>query len=207
MLDLLLQALTAFVVVIDPLGLVPVFIGLSSHLNQKQKRHAALKASIIAGGVLVCFFLWGSWFLGIMSISLPAFRIAGGVLLLLLAVDMLLARPSGLRNTTPQENQEAETREDISVFPLAIPLMAGPGAMTSVVLLATEAGSSLQAQALVLAVLLGVLVLTLLLFIGAATVARVLGVTGTNVISRVLGIILAALACQFMIDGIRQAFL
>jgi MarC family membrane protein len=135
-------------------------------------------------------------------VTLPAFRIAGGVLLFLLAVDMILVRPSGLRFATGEEQREAMDFEDISVFPLAIPLIAGPGAMTSLVLLMGRAEGDLVRIAWLLGVLAAVLALSLLALLFAARLTALMGTTGTNVIARVLGIVLAAVAVQYVLDGL-----
>jgi multiple antibiotic resistance protein len=141
----------------------------------------------------------------VLGISLAAFRIAGGLLLFLLATDMVLALHSGIRTTTEPEQEEAARSRDIAVFPLAIPLLAGPGALTSIMLLMGDA-TSLGGQIRVLASLLAVMALTLLALLAATQVGRLLGVTGANVVTRVLGVVLAALATQFVIDGLRESF-
>jgi multiple antibiotic resistance protein len=190
-------------IIIDPLTVAPIFLGLTRFASAEHKRSIALRGTAIAGGILLIFALVGDWLLRMVGIGLPAFRIAGGVLLFLIAVDMVLARQSGIRSTTPPENEEAGHKEDISVFPLAIPLIAGPGAMTSVMLLMGRASGDVQRQAIVLGLTLLVLAITLICLLGAGRLARALGVTGTNVINRVLGIVLAALAVQFILDGWR----
>ena len=156
---------------------------------------------MIAAVILLGFALGGEPLLGLLGIGLPAFRIAGGVLLLLLAVDMVMVRHSGLRTTTGAEAEESEERADISVFPLAIPLIAGPGALTSIVLLMSESRDHLS-RLNVVGELLLVLLLTLLLLLGAGRLTKVLGITGVNVVTRVFGILLAALAVQFVTDGV-----
>lgn len=203
--DLLWQSLVTFLVTIDPLGMVPLFLAVTLKHAEPQRLAIALKATCIAAGVLVAFALGGERFLNILGIGLPALRIAGGILLFLVAVDMLLVRESGLRSTIQAEVDEANFRHDISVFPLAIPLIAGPGAMTSTILLMGRAGDEVARQAMVIAVLLLVLGGTLGLFIAASKVQRLLGVTGINVVTRVMGIILASLACQFIIDGVKDS--
>ena len=137
-----------------------------------------------------------------LGIGLPAVRIAGGVLLMLLAIDMVLARPSGMRTMTAPESAEAGQRHDISVFPLAIPLIAGPGAITMVILFMGQTEGDPLRQLAFLCVLVAMLLLSLLVLLFAVEVTRVLGVTGINVLNRVLGILLAALACQFILDGL-----
>jgi multiple antibiotic resistance protein len=157
---------------------------------------------LLAGLILFVFAFVGEGLLSALGIGLAAFRIAGGLMLLLLAIEMVFARP---RKVTRDEDLEAEHRQDITVFPLAFPLIAGPGAMTTVVLLIErQAGQPAQVGG-VLAVLALVLALVLICLLAAGKVYRVLGVTGSNVISRILGIILAALAVQFIIDGIVEA--
>ena len=190
-------------VTIDPIGVAPMFAGLTAQHSPAERRRTAVRAVAIAAGVLVGFALAGEFLLGALGIELAAFRIAGGVLLLLLSIDMVMVRHSGLRTTTASEEEESGQRADLSVFPLAIPLVAGPGAMTSVVLLMSAAAGDLAGSAVVLAELVLVLSLTLCCFLGAGRLMKVLGITGVNVITRVSGLLLAALAVQFGIDGVR----
>jgi multiple antibiotic resistance protein len=201
MIATLTAAFVTFFVVIDPVGLAPVFGSLTAGYPPARRRRTAAKSVLIAGGVLLAFALSGQWLLGHLGVGIPAFRIAGGILLLLLSIDMVMARSSGLRTTTPPEDEEAGGRADVSVFPLAIPLLAGPGAMTSVVLLFGGASGDLGQQLAILAVLGAVLVTALAFFLVAGTMLRLLGVTGINVASRVMGVLLAALAVQFIVDG------
>lgn len=204
MFDLALSAFIAFFVTIEPAGVGPVFVALTQGTSARHKRRMAVKGTLIAAGILFVFAFVGQLLLQSLGIGFAAFRIAGGILLLLLAIDMVFARPSGLRSTTPGEDAEAQAAADISVFPLAIPLLAGPGALTSVLLLMDRANGAAE-HALVLGILSVVLAITLAVLLFAGAVTRFLGVTGVNVINRVLGILLAALACQFLIDGARQA--
>jgi multiple antibiotic resistance protein len=190
-------------VTIDPLGVAPMFAGLTADHTHEERRRIALRGVAIAAGVLLGFALGGELLLAALGIELAAFRIAGGVLLLLLSIDMLMVRHSGLRSTTASEEAESGQRADISVFPIAIPLTAGPGAMTSVVLLMSSARGDPARQALVLGELGLVLLLTLGCFLGAGRLMKVLGITGVNVVTRVSGLLLAALAIQFGIDGVR----
>jgi len=203
--ELMVQAFTMLVVVIDPVGLAPIFAALTPRATMRQRSRMAVKGVLLATVILLTFAFIGHRMLLVLGISLDAFRIAGGLLLFLLAVDMLLARPSGLRSTTGEEWEEASHHVDISVFPLAIPLIAGPGAMTSIVLLMGGVEGDPVRTALILAVLCGVLLLSLLTLLMASGIGRLLGVTGANVISRVLGIVLAALAVQFVLDGWKGA--
>jgi multiple antibiotic resistance protein len=200
--ELLLTAFVTFLVVIDPIGQAPIFGALTAGLDTRERRRIALRGILIATGILTAFALGGDFILGALGIGLPAFRIAGGLLLVLLSVEMVMARHSGLSATTPEESEEAAERPDIAVFPLAIPLIAGPGAITGTMLQMGRAGDDLVAQAAVLGVMAGVLLLTLCSLLLTGPIMRLLGVTGTNVLTRVFGIILAALGVQFVSDGV-----
>lgn len=206
MTELLIQSFVTFFVILDPPGTAAIFLGLTHDKTMAARRAAAVRGVAVATAVLIGFALIGQALLDALSITLPAFRLAGGLLLFLLATDMVFARHTGLRSTTDLEDEEAERRRDISVFPLAIPLLAGPGAITSVLLLMARADGDLLAQGLVLATLLVVMAISLAALMAAGRLARTLGVTGANVASRLLGIILAALAAQFVVDGVRQSF-
>lgn len=206
MAETLIQAFVALFVTLDPIGQVPIFGALTHGDSRRAQRRTAARGVALAALVLYAFAFGGTAILDWLGVGLPAFRIAGGILLLLLAVDMLFARHSGLRATTASEEQEAEERPDISVFPLAIPLIAGPGAMTTVVLMMGRSSGDPWAIAGVLAVLGLVLGLVLLALLLAGPINALLGITGANVITRVLGIVLAALAVQFVLDGLRTAF-
>lgn len=199
--DLLLGTFVVLLVVVDPIGLAPLFVALARNQDRAQQRRTALNSVALAAGMLLLFFFIGDALLHILGISLPAFRIAGGALLFLLAIDMVFARHSGLRSTTAREQEEAVSRTDITVFPLAFPLIAGPGALTTVLLMASSWTSAFEFVGM-LFVLFTVLVLALLSLLAAPYIMRLLGETGANVISRLLGLILAALAVQFMLDGI-----
>ncbi len=202
MIESLIAAFVTFLVVIDPFGVVPIFAGLTAQETPRQRRHLAVRGVTIGSVVLLAFALGGNFLLEALGISLPALRIAGGLLLLLLAIDMVMARPSGLRAATPGEVEESSHRADISVFPLAIPLIAGPGALTSVVLMMGRSEGDYGLQAAYLGVLVAVLALTLACLLVAAQLMRIMGMTGMNVLSRVFGMIVAALAVQFIIDGV-----
>lgn len=204
--DILVQAFVTLAVAVDPIGVAALFAGLTPSLTAARRRIVAWRGIAIAAGVLVAFALVGGWLLETLAVGIPAFRVAGGILLFLLAIDMVFARHTGLNATTASEEAEAEQKSDISVFPLAIPLIAGPGTITSVVLMMQRADGDLATEAGVIAMLGLVLGLTLVSLLMSATIMRILGVTGTNVVGRVSGIILAALAAQFVIDGVRGAF-
>lgn len=203
MIEQVLHGVVTLFVIIDPVGTAAIFAALMRGAPAPFRRRIACRGTLVAGLLIVAFAFIGAPLLGALGITLPAFRVAGGVLLFLLAVDMVFARPSGIRYPTAREEEEAEHREDISVFPLAFPLLAGPGALTSIVLLMARARSPLDAAGVILALVI-VMAATLALLLSASQVVRLLGVTGTNVVGRVLGIILAALAAQYVLDGIAQ---
>ncbi|MCP5425018.1 MAG: NAAT family transporter [Gammaproteobacteria bacterium] len=204
--EFLVNTFMTFLVVIDPLGLAPLVAAMTHGYEEAERRRMVFRATAIATGILFSFAFGGDYVLASLGISFAAFRIAGGILLFLVAIDMLFARQIGLRSLTANEDAEAVQRHDISVFPLAIPLLAGPGAIASVLLLMGRTQGDIRLQAAVLTVLLGVLLLTLISLLLAGRVVKVLGVTGINVVTRVLGILLAALAAQFVLDGFREAF-
>lgn len=205
MIDELVKFFVLFFVIVEPVTLVPVFAGLTEGADLAYRRRMAIKAIVVSGVVLTLFALGGSWFIRIMNISIDAFRIAGGVMLFLIALEMVFARESGTK-TTSEEKTEVQHRADISVFPLAFPFIAGPGAMATVLLtFGTLQPGTVLALGL-LGVIAAVLLITLALMFLAPAVMRVMGVTGAHVVSRLTGVVLAALAVQFMIDGLRGAF-
>jgi multiple antibiotic resistance protein len=206
MIESFLISLVALLVIIDPVGTAAVFVGITPRDSEARRRAMAIRASIISVIVLAGFAFIGEFLLRAMGIGLPAFQIAGGLLLFVLAFDMVMQRPSGLRATESERSAAEASDDDVSVFPLAIPLIAGPGAMTSVVLLRGRAGSDYAELAAVMAALLVALGITLAALLAAGTMTRVIGKTGTHVIGRVLGVVLAALSAQLVIDGIRQSF-
>ena len=201
---LAISALVTLLVTVGPLDVASLFLGLAGEQNRDRRRRVARRASLIGVVILIAFALGGNALLKLLDVGLPAFRAAGGILLLLLAVDLLLARHSGLSSITPSEEREAERQHDVAVFPLAIPLIAGPGSMTAVVLLMGRTENSLQ-MGLILAIIVVVGAITFLAMIAADRLVGLLGQTGVNVIARVSGVILAALAVQFIFDGIGQS--
>lgn len=203
MTEILFDTFLLLFVVIDPIGLAPMFVALTPGESAADRRRMAVRGTALAGIVLVTFALVGEALLAALRISLPAFRIAGGLLLFLLAIDMVFARHSGVRAPTRREQVEAEAKRDISVFPLAVPLIAGPGAITTVLLATSRGGDSAAALGALLAMLALVLLLALAALLSATRLTRLLGETGTNVVGRVFGIVLAALAVQFVLDGLR----
>jgi multiple antibiotic resistance protein len=207
MLEQPLKFFVVFFVVVEPVSLIPLFTGLTTGATDAYKRRMAMQAVSIAAVILLVFALGGASFLALMGISLEAFRIFGGLLLFLLALEMVFARESGTR-TSSSEAAESRRRADISVFPLAFPFIAGPGALATILLwfgpLRLPAQTGLFGTYLIAVAV--VLAIALVLMLLAQPLMRVLGVTGANVASRLLGVILGALAVQFVLDGLRQAF-
>ncbi len=198
----LLKVFGSLVIIIDPVAVVPMFLLLTKGDTPEHKKSVALRSTFIASGVLFLFAILGDGLLKALDISEPAFRIAGGLLLLFAAIDMVVVKDSGIRSTTQDENKEAVKKPDISVFPLAIPLIAGPGAMTALVMhMRAEESAGFLMQGLILVILFLVLAFNYICLLCADRLAKILGVTGTNVITRVFGIILAAMAIQFMLNG------
>lgn len=195
--------ITSFVtlfVIIDPVGLAPIFVALTAGTDARHRRAVALRACLIAALILTVFAFLGESVLGFVGISMPAFQIAGGILLFLTALDMLFERRTKRREGQADE----EDFPDPSVFPLAIPLISGPGAIASIILLMGQAPGPVE-MAGVLGVLALVLLLVLLLFLAGGLIERGLGRTGVNVVTRVLGMLLAALSVQFVLDGLGAA--
>jgi multiple antibiotic resistance protein len=194
----LITAFATLFVVIDPPGLVPMFIALTQGMTNDRRRAMALRACIIAAALLTLFGLAGESILTFIGISMPAFRIAGGILLFLTALDMLFER-----RTQRREGQHADPDHDPSVFPLATPLIAGPGAIASVILLVGESGPGWSGTVAVIALMLGMIAVTYAFLLASPPLERLLGRTGTIVITRLLGMLLAALSVQFVIDGVK----
>jgi multiple antibiotic resistance protein len=203
--EFLVSALVTLLVVVDPVGLVPTFLGVTDGLSKKFRRQVALRACLIAGAILIGTALFGDWLLRMLGIGIPAFRIAGGILLFAFAFEMVLGLR--LKHATQDAEQAAEEHiHNMAAFPLAIPLMAGPGAITATILLAGQAGSRPEWLAVLLGVVVVVMAACMIAFVAADRIGRLLGVTGNVVLSRLLGVILAALAVQYVVDGIRTAF-
>jgi len=195
------KALLTLFVVMDPVGLAPVFVALAGGRSAQEQARMARRAVRVAGGVLLSFALFGPALLVYLGISLDAFRIAGGLLLFKIAVDMVFAHRE---RETEEEKVEASLRDDISVFPLAIPLLAGPGAMTSVMILTAEAREVPGGLFVVLGATAVVLLLAYVALVLSGHLARLLGRTGINVVTRVLGVLLSALAVQYVADGVLE---
>jgi multiple antibiotic resistance protein len=203
-LEFLISALVTMVVVVDPLGLVPTFVAITHGLPDRARRAVALRACLIAAAILAGSALIGDWLLRTLSIGLPAFRIAGGLLLFSIASEMVFGLRIERQSKQAEEAIEEHVR-NIAAFPLAIPLMAGPGAITASVLLAGRAGGDPVHMGVLLGVVAAVLALCFAVFALAVRIATLLGTTANVVLSRLLGVLLAALAVQFVIDGVRLA--
>ncbi len=207
MYEQILKTFILFFVVIEPVSMVPLFGALTRGGEPSYRRKMAVKSVAISAGILIVFALVGDYLLQALRVSVDAFKIAGGLLLFMLSVDMVFARQSGLRSTTVREQDEARYREDISVFPMAFPLIAGPGTLATLLLVIVEARGDPVEFAITMAVVVFVLLLTLFLLLATTPIMRVLGVTGANVISRLLGVVLSALAVQYVVDGVRMVFI
>lgn len=205
MIETAILAAATFFATIGPLDVAAMFAAMTGKDEPKQRRRTAIRGTAIATVILLTFALLGERMLASLGISLPALRIAGGILLLLIGIEMVFAISSGGTSTTDEEEQEAATRQDIAVFPLATPLIAGPGAMGAAILLMSDASGSVLLQAAVIASMLAILLLTLVGMLLATQIQRLLGVTGMHVITRIFGVLLSALAVQFILDGIAQS--
>jgi multiple antibiotic resistance protein len=201
-LDLLVTSLVTLLVVIDPVGLAPTFLAVTEGMSAAERRRVALRACLIAAAILMGAALIGDWLLRTLSISLPAFRIAGGLLLFSIASEMVFGVRIA-RATREAEHVVEERVRNVAAFPLAIPLMAGPGAITATVLLASRADGDPMRLAILLGVIVAICAACLAVFVVANRIGRLLGITGNVVLARLLGVLLAALAVQFVIDGVR----
>ena len=202
MIELFLSAFVTLFVVIDPPGCAPIYAGLTTGASPAQKRSMALKACLIAGAILLVFALFGEKLLAALHIELDAFRTAGGIMLFLIALDIVFEKRTQRREARAEKMRETPEIEDVSVFPMAMPMLAGPGAIASVMLLVGNA-QGLPQTLVVLGALAAVLVLTLLALLAAGPLMKALGVRVEAVITRLLGVLLAALAAQYVIDGVK----
>lgn len=203
--DSLINAFTTLMVTIDPPGLAPLFLALTSGMNRSQRTQVALRGSLIAFGILAAFALFGSSVLGVLGISIGAFRIAGGLLLFWIAFEMVFEKRQDRKEKTAEVAITRDHIHNISVFPLALPLIAGPGAISATILLSGSMQSSIDRSQLIV-VIAACLVLTFGALLVAERLDRFLGMTGRAILTRLLGVILAALATQFVVDGVRSAF-
>jgi multiple antibiotic resistance protein len=199
-----LLSLSAIFFVVDPMGAIPVFMAMTRGDPPEKRRDMARRASITAFFVLTTFAVAGTLIFKVFGITLGAFKVAGGVLLLLTSIEMLRAQPQRTR-MTPEEEREGVEKEDVAIFPLAIPLLAGPGSIATVTALMGRAGRKLFAVPVILSIAL-TCVASYLMLVAADRISRVLGVTGLSVMNRVIGLIIGAIAVQFMFDGFADAF-
>jgi multiple antibiotic resistance protein len=205
MLNLFVSAFITLFVVIDPPGCAPIFAGLTSGATPAQARAMAIRACLIAGVILLLFATFGESLLGALHIELDSFRIAGGLMLFLIALDMVFEKRTQRREQRAEQVRATPEVEDVSVFPMAMPMIAGPGAIASVMLL--EGGAKgVQGSLIVLAALLSVMVLTVLALLAARPLMKMVGAGVEAVVTRLLGVLLAALAAQYVIDGLRSSF-
>jgi multiple antibiotic resistance protein len=205
MLKLFVSAFITLFVVLDPPGCAPIYAGLTAGANAAQRRAMAIRACVIAGAILVVFALVGEDLLGALHIELDSFRIAGGLMLFLIALDMVFEKRTQRREQRAEAVKATPEVEDVSVFPMAMPMLAGPGAIATVMLLEGET-KGLEGSLVVLAALLVVLVLTLLALLAAGPLMKLVGAKVEAVVTRVLGVLLGALAAQYVIDGLRGSF-
>lgn len=206
MIDLFFSAFVTFFVVIDPPGCAPIYASLTKDANAAQRRNMAIRATMVAAGILIVFALFGEQLLGALHIELNSFRIAGGIMLFLIALDMVFEKRTARREERAQKIIDTPEIEDVSIFPMAMPMIAGPGSIASVMLLMAQ-NEGLERASIILSALGAVLLLTLLALLAAGPMMKLLGAQAEAVITRLLGVLLAALAAQFVIDGLRESFL
>lgn len=204
--ELFVSAFITLFVVIDPPGCAPIYAGLTKGASPAQARSMALRATFIASLILLVFALFGKELLGALHIDLNSFRIAGGLMLFFIAFDMVFEKRTQRREERAEKIAATPEIEDVSVFPMAMPMLAGPGAIAAVMLLMNEAGGEPERVAQVLAALAAVLVITAAALVAAGPLIRLLGDKVEAVITRLLGVLLAALATQYVIDGLRGSF-
>ena len=205
MIELPTSALVTFFVIIDPPGCAPIFASLTQGATPAQRRMMAIRSVLIASGILLFFGLFGEDLLSALGVSLDAFRIAGGIMLFLIALEMVFEKRTERRESRAQEINATPEIEDISVFPMAIPMIAGPGSIASLMLLMSRS-DGLDESLIVLGALAAILLLTMVTLLLAGPLMRLLGHKVEAMITRILGVILAALAAQFVIDGIAASF-
>ncbi len=204
MIELFVSALVTFFVVIDPPGCAPIFASLTTGADAAHRRAMAIRAVVVAALILLVFALFGEKLLGALGISLDSFRIAGGIMLFLIALEMVFEKRTQRREERAKEVLEAPV-EDVSIFPMAIPMIAGPGSIASIMLMMARS-EGIEGSLIVLSALGVILLLTLIALLLAGPLMRLLGHRVETVVTRLLGVILAALAAQFVIDGIRASF-
>lgn len=210
LINLALASFVTFFVLIDPLGVAPVFATLTAPGGPKYARKMAVRSVIIAGIIISAFAFGGAWLLGALHISIDAFRAAGGILLFMIALDMVFEKRTERRESRAENvlaaEQETEGLDDVSVFPLGIPMLAGPGSIATAMLYMQNAGGNVLEQGVVIGAILANLVLCLVIFLAASPLMRLMGDSVAGAITRIFGVILSALSVQLLIDGIKGAF-
>lgn len=204
MIELFSSAFLTLLVIIDPPGCAPIFASLTAGTDQKHRRAMAIRSCLVAWCILLFFALFGEWLLSHMGISLSAFRLAGGIMLFMIALDMVFERRTERREERAEEIRGTPEAEDISVFPMAIPMIAGPGSIASVMLLNARA-DGLNQSLVVLGSMTAVILLTLIALLAAGPLMKFIGPKLEAMITRILGVILAALATQFVLDGLERS--
>ncbi|MEE4348800.1 MAG: MarC family protein [Pacificimonas sp.] len=204
MTELFIAAFATLFVVIDPPGCAPIYASLTDGADARARRNMAIRSVLIASGVLIVFALFGKAFLGALGISLDSFRIAGGIMLFMIALEMVFEKRTERREARAEEVGQRHV-EDVSVFPMGIPMLAGPGSIASIMLLMSET-TSIEERGIVFAALAAVMVLTLTALVLAGPLLRLLGHKMEAMITRLLGVILAALAAQYVVDGLVASF-
>lgn len=205
MMELFISAFITLFVVIDPPGCAPIYASMTTNANAHQRRSMAIRAIVVAGGILLVFALFGEALLSTLHIELDSFRIAGGIMLFLIALDMVFEKRTERREQRAQDVIDDPEIEDVSIFPMAMPMIAGPGSIASVMLLVSQ-NTGLDSALTILGALLAVLLLTLAALLTAGPLMKLLGAKTEAVVTRLLGVLLAALAAQFVIDGLRASF-
>lgn len=205
MIELFVSAFITFLVIIDPPGCAPIYAGLTAGANSQQRRSMAIRAVFVATIILLIFALFGEPLLHTLGIELASFRIAGGIMLFVIAIDMVFEKRTQRREDRAAKIADTPEIEDVSIFPMAMPMIAGPGSIASAMLLMSR-NDGLENSLVVIAAMLSVLLLTLIALLAAGPMMKLLGPKIEVVITRLLGVLLAALACQFVIDGLKQSF-
>jgi multiple antibiotic resistance protein len=199
-----LLALSAIFFVVDPMGVIPIFVAITRDDSEQKKADMARRATVAAFGILTTFAVAGTFVFRVLGVTLGAFKVAGGILLLITAIEMLRATQARTR-TTPEEEHEGAEKEDAAIFPLAIPLLAGPGSIATVTALMGRAPRVLYAIPVILSIAV-TCVASYAMLRAAGRIARVLGVTGLSVMNRVIGLVIGAIAVQFIFDGLKDTF-
>ena len=205
MTELFISTLVTFFVVIDPIGCAPIYAGMTAGAGAAERRTMAIRAIVVSAVILLVFAVLGEDLLGFLGISLDSFRIAGGIMLFLIALEMVFEKRTQRREDRAQKIIDTPEVEDVSIFPMAMPMIAGPGSIAGVMLL-TSQNEGIEAALVILAAIAVILLLTLAALLAAGPLMRFLGAKIEAVITRLLGVLLAALAAQFVIDGLRATF-